>query len=195
MYAALPLLKRLREWRDCFKKMTPGILDKELNPWTLGHKLGTLPLGQLNSLIWREMNISKSNGKFLNFELIMSLQFTICRSASLCSGDLHPDTVLKKERLLKANKKAYYSELQNYHCEYGNWSFSSFLLPSIVFNHFIIFFTFSQYDQGSTDSESKMVTSESWKCYWAKFLEVDELYYLLCIEFNDLCYSRICMWL
>ncbi|KAK1361279.1 putative nuclear factor related to kappa-B-binding protein [Heracleum sosnowskyi] len=36
-------------------------------------------------------------------------------SASLCSGDLHPDAVLKKERLLKANKKAYYSELQNYH--------------------------------------------------------------------------------
>ncbi|KAL8134496.1 hypothetical protein AgCh_009500 [Apium graveolens] len=38
-------------------------------------------------------------------------------SASLCSGDLHPDAVLKKERLLKANKKAYYSELQNYHSD------------------------------------------------------------------------------
>lgn len=36
-------------------------------------------------------------------------------SASLCSGNLHPDAVLKKERLLKSNKKAYYSELQNYH--------------------------------------------------------------------------------
>ncbi|KAL1820157.1 uncharacterized protein LOC108219114 isoform X1 [Daucus carota subsp. sativus] len=36
-------------------------------------------------------------------------------SSSLCSGDLHPDAVLKKEHLVKANKKVYYSELQNYH--------------------------------------------------------------------------------
>lgn len=35
--------------------------------------------------------------------------------ASLCSGYLHPDIVLNKERLLKASKKTYYSELQNYH--------------------------------------------------------------------------------
>ncbi|KAL8127385.1 uncharacterized protein LOC141721352 isoform X3 [Apium graveolens] len=35
--------------------------------------------------------------------------------ASLCSGYLHPDVVLNKERFLKASKKAYYSELQSYH--------------------------------------------------------------------------------
>ncbi|KAJ0053423.1 hypothetical protein Pint_02510 [Pistacia integerrima] len=35
--------------------------------------------------------------------------------ASLCSGNLHPDAVLHQERCLKADKKAYYSELQKYH--------------------------------------------------------------------------------
>ncbi|TYJ08407.1 hypothetical protein E1A91_A11G072700v1 [Gossypium mustelinum] len=35
--------------------------------------------------------------------------------ASLCSGHLHPDKVIKEERRLKAEKKAYYSELQDYH--------------------------------------------------------------------------------
>ncbi|KAK6912909.1 hypothetical protein RJ641_022510 [Dillenia turbinata] len=33
----------------------------------------------------------------------------------LCSGDLHPDAVIQHEKLFKSNKKAYYSELQNYH--------------------------------------------------------------------------------
>ncbi|XP_059669913.1 uncharacterized protein LOC132315599 isoform X2 [Cornus florida] len=35
--------------------------------------------------------------------------------ASLCSGNLHPDAVLHQEQCLKANKKAYYLELQKYH--------------------------------------------------------------------------------
>ncbi|GAV82808.1 hypothetical protein CFOL_v3_26259, partial [Cephalotus follicularis] len=35
--------------------------------------------------------------------------------ASLCSGNLHPDRVLHQEQGLKADKEAYYSELQNYH--------------------------------------------------------------------------------
>ncbi|XP_077212318.1 nuclear factor kappa-B-binding protein [Tasmannia lanceolata] len=35
--------------------------------------------------------------------------------ALLCSGDLHPDAVLRREKNFKANKKAYYSELQKYH--------------------------------------------------------------------------------
>ncbi|KAK9272531.1 hypothetical protein L1049_002904 [Liquidambar formosana] len=35
--------------------------------------------------------------------------------ASLCSGDLHPDVVLHHEQCFKANKRAYYSELQKYH--------------------------------------------------------------------------------
>ncbi|GMI98143.1 hypothetical protein like AT5G13950 [Hibiscus trionum] len=34
---------------------------------------------------------------------------------SLCSGHLHPDTVIQEEHRLKAEKKAYYSELQEYH--------------------------------------------------------------------------------
>ncbi|XP_021750393.1 uncharacterized protein LOC110716064 isoform X1 [Chenopodium quinoa] len=34
---------------------------------------------------------------------------------SLCSGDLHPDTILQHEKFFKTNKKAYYSELQQYH--------------------------------------------------------------------------------
>lgn len=35
--------------------------------------------------------------------------------ASLCSGNLHPDTVFHREQCFKANKKSYYSELQKYH--------------------------------------------------------------------------------
>ncbi|XP_042502073.1 uncharacterized protein LOC122079562 [Macadamia integrifolia] len=35
--------------------------------------------------------------------------------ASLCSGNLHPDAVLHQEHCFKANKRAYYLELQNYH--------------------------------------------------------------------------------
>ncbi|KAF5725592.1 hypothetical protein HS088_TW23G00316 [Tripterygium wilfordii] len=35
--------------------------------------------------------------------------------ASLCSGNLHPDAVLSQEKCLKADKKAYYLELQRYH--------------------------------------------------------------------------------
>lgn len=35
--------------------------------------------------------------------------------ASLCSGDCHPDAVLRQEQCNKANKIAYYSELNEYH--------------------------------------------------------------------------------
>ncbi|GKV44376.1 hypothetical protein SLEP1_g51568 [Rubroshorea leprosula] len=38
-------------------------------------------------------------------------------SASLCSGHLHPDAVISHEQCLKADKKAYYSELHKYHDE------------------------------------------------------------------------------
>jgi hypothetical protein len=41
-----------------------------------------------------------------------------CRGASLRSGSLHPDTVLHREQCLKAEKKAYYSKLHEYHDEY-----------------------------------------------------------------------------
>ncbi|KAM7277718.1 hypothetical protein ACFE04_004852 [Oxalis oulophora] len=34
---------------------------------------------------------------------------------SLCSRDLHPDTVVRREQDLKAEKEVYYSEIQNYH--------------------------------------------------------------------------------
>lgn len=33
----------------------------------------------------------------------------------ICSGCFHPDNVMRQEQLFKANKKAYYMELQNYH--------------------------------------------------------------------------------
>ncbi|KAJ0692709.1 putative nuclear factor related to kappa-B-binding protein [Helianthus annuus] len=35
--------------------------------------------------------------------------------ASICSGDYHPDAILRQEQRNKANKVAYYSELQEYH--------------------------------------------------------------------------------
>ncbi|KAJ0667583.1 putative nuclear factor related to kappa-B-binding protein [Helianthus annuus] len=35
--------------------------------------------------------------------------------ASICSGDYHPDAVLRQEQCNKANKLAYYSELNEYH--------------------------------------------------------------------------------
>ncbi|KAJ6338866.1 hypothetical protein OIU76_008347 [Salix suchowensis] len=35
--------------------------------------------------------------------------------SSLCSGNLHPDAVLCQEQSLKADKKTYYSKLQDYH--------------------------------------------------------------------------------
>ncbi|KAG6748594.1 hypothetical protein POTOM_048523 [Populus tomentosa] len=37
--------------------------------------------------------------------------------ASLCSGNLHPDVVLCQEQHLKADKKAFYSKLQDYHID------------------------------------------------------------------------------
>ncbi|XP_072984580.1 uncharacterized protein [Typha latifolia] len=36
-------------------------------------------------------------------------------SASLCSGNLHPDALRRMERQLKSNKRAYYVELNEYH--------------------------------------------------------------------------------
>ncbi|KAK7267259.1 hypothetical protein RIF29_19926 [Crotalaria pallida] len=35
--------------------------------------------------------------------------------ASLCLGDLHPDVIIDKEQHLKSEKRAYYSQLHNYH--------------------------------------------------------------------------------
>ncbi|KAJ6680336.1 NUCLEAR FACTOR KAPPA-B-BINDING PROTEIN [Salix purpurea] len=37
--------------------------------------------------------------------------------AALCSGNLHPDVVLCQEQHLKADKKAFYSKLQDYHID------------------------------------------------------------------------------
>lgn len=37
----------------------------------------------------------------------------------ICSGCFHPDNVMRQEQLFKANKKAYYMELQNYHDKYA----------------------------------------------------------------------------
>ncbi|KAK1272027.1 hypothetical protein QJS04_geneDACA020995 [Acorus gramineus] len=38
--------------------------------------------------------------------------------SSFCSGDLHPDAVLQRERNFKANKRASYLELQQYHTDF-----------------------------------------------------------------------------
>lgn len=38
-------------------------------------------------------------------------------SSSLCSGDLHPDNILHMDRQFRTDKKAYYSELNQYHTE------------------------------------------------------------------------------
>ncbi|XP_015893913.3 uncharacterized protein LOC107427998 isoform X2 [Ziziphus jujuba] len=35
--------------------------------------------------------------------------------ASVCSGDLHPDTILQQDQCIKAEKKVYYEELRKYH--------------------------------------------------------------------------------
>lgn len=40
------------------------------------------------------------------------------RGTSLCLGHLHPDIVILEEKHLKSEKKAYYSELHDYHYEY-----------------------------------------------------------------------------
>lgn len=50
--------------------------------------------------------------------LVYVMEKIWCRGASLCSGNFHPDAVLHKERSLKADKKAYFLELQKYHNEY-----------------------------------------------------------------------------
>ncbi|KAI7754119.1 hypothetical protein M8C21_014863, partial [Ambrosia artemisiifolia] len=41
--------------------------------------------------------------------------FQLVKGASVCSGDYHPDAVLRQEQCNKANKIAYYSELNEYH--------------------------------------------------------------------------------
>jgi len=41
----------------------------------------------------------------------------ICRGASLCLGDLHPDMIVYREQHLKSEKKEYYSHIHNYHNE------------------------------------------------------------------------------
>ncbi|MCI07586.1 nuclear factor related to kappa-B-binding protein, partial [Trifolium medium] len=34
---------------------------------------------------------------------------------SLCSGELHPDMIVYEEQHLKSDKRAYFSQLHNYH--------------------------------------------------------------------------------
>lgn len=42
----------------------------------------------------------------------------LCRSSSLCAGNLHPDNVLHLEKQFKLNKRAYYHEINKYHSGY-----------------------------------------------------------------------------
>ncbi|KAK6267064.1 hypothetical protein QUC31_017901 [Theobroma cacao] len=58
-------------------------------------------------LKWRDANVEFESARF-NWNYAY-------RGASLCLGHLHPDAVIQGEQRLKAEKKAYYSELQDYH--------------------------------------------------------------------------------
>ncbi|XVF57680.1 hypothetical protein PTKIN_Ptkin07bG0001600 [Pterospermum kingtungense] len=53
--------------------------------------------------------------KWQNLSLLYLTGIYAYRGTSLCSGHLHPDSVALEEQHLKAEKKAYYSELRNYH--------------------------------------------------------------------------------
>ncbi|KAL8546501.1 hypothetical protein ACS0TY_006296 [Phlomoides rotata] len=66
----------------------------------------------------------------------------VLRSASLCSGELHPDIVVHKEQSLKAMNKAYYSNLEKYHND-------CFITKLLCF--------FCQYDCEFANVERKMV--------------------------------------
>ncbi|KAL9248909.1 Nuclear factor related to kappa-B-binding protein-like protein [Drosera capensis] len=60
--------------------------------------------------------LSEENLHFGNpFLKWRKLKINLRRGSSLCSGDLHPDAVLHQEQSIRANKKAYYYELQKYH--------------------------------------------------------------------------------
>ncbi|KAG8385031.1 hypothetical protein BUALT_Bualt04G0180600 [Buddleja alternifolia] len=54
---------------------------------------------------------------FLKWQVLLCLQliWAINEGASLCFGELHPDSVLHGEQSLKAGKNVYYSDLQKYH--------------------------------------------------------------------------------
>ncbi|KAF8408520.1 hypothetical protein HHK36_007676 [Tetracentron sinense] len=52
---------------------------------------------------------------FLKWQVMILLSPESDLSASLCSGNLHPDAVLRQEHIFKASKIAYYFELQKYH--------------------------------------------------------------------------------
>lgn len=58
----------------------------------------------------------------------------------ICSGSFHPDNVMRQEQHFKANKKAYYMELQNYHDKYGVFSIVPFLtFRTFYCLHYILF--------------------------------------------------------
>lgn len=56
-----------------------------------------------------------------------SSEMYICRGAALCSGYLHPDAILHRERWFRTNKRTYHAQLQTYHKEYAIFQ-SVFLL-------------------------------------------------------------------
>lgn len=72
----------------------------------------------------------------------------IYRSSSLCSGDLHPDNVLRVERQCRDDKVSYYRELNKYHHEYAHctsvpllfvYSFAS-AVPLLTSEEFVLSF-------------------------------------------------------
>ncbi|EEF49329.1 hypothetical protein RCOM_1445020 [Ricinus communis] len=52
---------------------------------------------------------------YLKWQVLKYDDSITLEGASVCSGKLHPDAVVHQEQCIKADKKAYYSEIQNYH--------------------------------------------------------------------------------
>ena len=104
----------------------------------------------------------------------------VFRGASLCSCGLHPDAIHHREQCLKAEKKAYYSNLQKYHSEYVKcyplflnlWCRFKcyFLLNSLVATSLFFFW---QYGRIFSEVERKMGKLQgSGKGNCAKIMEV-----------------------
>ncbi|KAF6134008.1 hypothetical protein GIB67_038299 [Kingdonia uniflora] len=72
--------------------------------------------GVLSHEVWQE-NLSETDRYLLTQFLPKEVDATeaVQEGASLCSGNLHPDDVVCREKSFKTNMKVYYSELQSYH--------------------------------------------------------------------------------
>lgn len=99
----------------------------------------------------------------------------LCRGSSICSGDYHPDAVLRQEQRNKANKVAYYSELHEYHTKYASYiviyDIFFFLFLPLLF--LVIFFFVWQNDTQSAIVEGKMDDKHESRKFYAKNTKVN----------------------